>query len=127
MREKVAKCEERHLDLIRWHLQRPDETNALAHVRTILNRYMNMFRRFKVGHTHVPAERFARFEFSHQSPSLLVFVLVSEWVHATNAAETRLVEEFINHPQCLNFRLAGDTRYTFFGKSPFFVYLWFGV
>lgn len=112
-------------DVVRWELQRPDENDAVGHSKEVLNRCIGRFKTFKIGHTHVPMERWDRFVFCKHTPRLLVFVVVSEWVDASNTVEERLVEEFIEDPRCINFRLAGDPAWTDFGCSPFFVYISF--
>ena len=108
---------------IHWELQAQCECNAFGHCLEVLNRHMPRYASFKFGHTHVPLQRWKRFQRDRQYPKRLSFVWVSEDVDETSKLEAELVEAFKHDSRCLNFREGGG--YTDFGFSPFFVYIAF--
>ena len=60
--------------IIRWELQSPDEKFPFDHAIWRLNFHLSYFRRFKVGHTHVPMQRLKRFRFCNHHVDRLIMV-----------------------------------------------------
>ena len=109
-----------------WEMQAEDEVSPFHHCVEVLNRHVGKWRKFKIGHTHVPDKRWTRFTDMERFPvQLLVFAFVGENVDQSSDLEEELVDEFWGDPRLLNIRRAGDTDYTHFGFSPFFVYIAF--
>ena len=110
---------------IAWEMQAACEPYPFQHCVEVLNRHVGNWRRFKIGHTHVPLQRWHRFKRDKQYVKKLVFAFVGEDVDESSKLEEQLVDEYWGDPRFLNIRRAGDRDYTDFGFSPFFVYISF--
>ena len=116
--------ETREVTQIVWRLQALDEADPAWHCLSVLNRQLSHFRRFKVGHTHVPLNRWVRFLRDNQRPARLLFFFVSEDNRESGGLETQLVQGFHVAPRdwrCMNIRPGGEL--VDLGPPPYFVYL----
>ena len=106
-----------------WRLQPRCDRDPVWHCLDMLGIQLNRFRRFKIGHTHVPHRRWLRFVRDNQRSALLMFVFISEDNVVSGSLEIDLIRKFKGDYRCMNLRPGGEL--TDIGVPPFFIYLAF--
>ena len=105
---------------IRWELA-PPEVPPFWHCVDFVNQSLDRFKRFKVGVTHLPRNRYTRFCWEGREPAVLVYLYCTMEVGAHAQLEIQLCNYFKSHSGFLNKRPGGELADL--GTPPNFLYV----